>query len=131
MSIVERVVATRLPLDQLVVIGSGVLDALELRAARDIDLVVTPGLFAALKQSGDYQYSIRHGEEVLEKDDQEIWLSWGGATPNYSKLFAGGVTVGGVRFAHPEFVLGWKRHNNRVKDAADIQMLENYLRSGS
>ncbi|AKM80828.1 TPA: hypothetical protein DDX46_05085 [Candidatus Saccharibacteria bacterium] len=128
MTIVERVYFTGLPLDQLVVIGSGVLDALELRPAVDIDMVVTEELFETLSQSGDYRESIIHGERVLEKDDQEIWLSWGSeGVANFQALSQGGVTIGGVRFAHPEFVLQWKRAMNRYKDQSDIQLLEKYL----
>ncbi len=129
MRIVERVVATGLPLDQVIVIGSGILDALHLREARDIDLVVTPGLFQLLKQSGDYSHEVRHDEDVLERNDQEIWTSWDGC--DFEALLSDGTVIDGVQFAHPQFVLDWKQRNGRDKDARDIQLLEKYLRSGS
>lgn len=125
MSIVERVKELGLPLDQVVVIGSGILDALELRPARDIDLVVTPGLFAQLRGSGQYQVSVVRGETVLQRDDQEIWLSWGNeAEPNFDTLFNQGVVLEGVCFAHPRFVLAQKRLRCTPKDRRDIALLE-------
>lgn len=130
MSIVERVKELGLPLDQVVVIGSGILDALELRPARDIDLVVTPGLFAQLHSTGRYQASVVRGEMVLQRDDQEIWQSWGsGAVPNFGALYSEGVTYRGVRFAHPRFVLAQKRQRDTPKDQRDIALLETYLAS--
>lgn len=128
MRIVDRVVATQLPLDQIVVIGSGVMDALGMRLSNDIDLVVSKLLFAELKSSGDYLYSVKHDEEVLEKDDQEIWLSWNnGGVSNFAQLWDEGVTIDTVRFCHPKTVLEWKRRQNRPKDQADIVTLRNYL----
>ena len=128
MSIVERTKALGLPLDQIVVIGSGVMDALGLREARDIDLVVTMTLFDELKQTGEYKLTVKFDQEVLEKDDAEIWLSWGNeGVENFYQLYADGITMGDVRFANPEFVLWWKRDANRPKDQNDIELLSSYL----
>ncbi|OGL21574.1 hypothetical protein A2707_06090 [Candidatus Saccharibacteria bacterium RIFCSPHIGHO2_01_FULL_45_15] len=128
MRITDRVVATGLPLDQIVVIGSGVMDALGLRRSDDIDLVASEKLFAELKSSGDYNYFIRHNEEVLEKDDQEIWLSWDvDGVSHFTQLWNGGVTIDSVRFCHPKSVLEWKKKHNRSKDQNDIVLLQKYL----
>lgn len=128
MTIVERFLALGLPADQCVVIGSGVLDALGLRSSGDIDLVVTTQLFRELQQSGTWQSEQRHGETVLLKGDAEAWLSWGSeGEPNFSILQADGVTINGVTFAHPQFVLGQKRETGRQKDINDVQLLEEYL----
>lgn len=128
MTIIERFLALGLPADQCVVIGSGVLDALGLRPSGDIDLVVTVQLFRELQQSGKWQSKQRHGEVVLLRDDVEVWLSWGSeGKANFSTLRAEGVTIEGVTFAHPGFVLDWKKEKGRQKDLDDVQLLEEYL----
>lgn len=128
MSIIDRFHQLGVPADQSVIIGSGILDALALRPSRDIDLVVSSDLFTSLQASGEWQVTVVHDETVLTKDDAEVWLSWGSAgVPNFTKLYDGGVTIGGVRFADPRFVIEWKRQNAREKDLRDIQLLEEYL----
>lgn len=129
MSIIERFKRLELPATQCVVIGSGILDALGLRASRDIDLVVQPNLFAMLQISPDWHTGTAHGETVLEKDDVEVWQSWGSdGVPNFEELYVGSVEVDGIHFANPQFVLAWKRKRRRGKDIEDIRLLEEYLR---
>lgn len=128
MTIIDRFLQLGLPVDQCVVIGSGLLDALELRTSRDIDLVTTPGLFAALQQSGKWRVSRRHDESLLEKDDAEIWMSWGSnGQPNFDQLFDRCLTIGGVYFANPLDVIAEKQKRATEKDIKDIQLLEGYL----
>ncbi len=128
MKITDRVKSTGLPLDQIVVIGSGVMDALNMRQSRDIDLVASQSLFASLKSRDDYVHSLRHNEEVVEKDDLEIWLSWcNGGISNFQQLWDDGVTIDMVRFCDPKTVLEWKQLHNRPKDRTDIALLQTYL----
>lgn len=128
MSIVERVKELNLPLDQVVVIASGVLDALGLRKAGDVDLVITPDLLKALSQKPDWHVATKNDEPILTKDDVEAFLSWGSnAVPNFQQLYASGITIEGVRFANPRFVIDWKRQRFSDKDKADIVLLEEYL----
>jgi hypothetical protein len=127
--IVDRIKALNLPAGQFVVIGSGVMDALGLRAAHDIDLVVTPEYFATLKQAGGWMLAKKHGEEVLTHGALEVWLSWGShnGQPNFSELYDNGLTIDGIRFTDPTFVRDWKVEHNRPKDRADIAILNEYL----
>ncbi|MEO7904800.1 MAG: hypothetical protein ABIR91_03345 [Candidatus Saccharimonadales bacterium] len=128
MSSIERVKQLRLPLDQLVVIGSGVLDALGLRTADDIDLVLSPSLFDELQQRDDWRREQKHDEPVLYRDDVEAFLSWGSnGVPNFQALYSDGLDVQGVRFANPTFVIDWKQQRGSDKDLHDIQLLQRYL----
>lgn len=128
MTIIERVQQLNVPLDQTVVIGSGVLDALGLRTAGDVDLVVSPELFEALSGMPEWRLATKHGEPIITKGDVEAFLSWGSDTvPNFQTLYADGVTIQGVRFANPHFVVAWKRRRLSDKDRADISLLEGYL----
>ena len=126
-TIVERVQALRLPLDQLVVIAGGTLDALQLRSADDIDLVLSAPLFAALTQTNGWRVEARHGELVLLKDDVEAFLSWGSeGLPNFTDLYGRGLTVDGIRFADTQTVISWKKLRASRKDMQDIALLEEY-----
>ena len=128
MTIVERFRRLGLPAEECVVIGSGVLDALNLRRSGDIDLVVSEALFARMRDQAEWQAEVRHDETVLLKDDVELWCSWGsGGVPNFAALYREGIDVQGVRFATPEFVLRQKRQLRREKDVHDIHLLEEYL----
>ncbi len=129
MAIISRIKALGLPDGQFVVIGSGVMDALGLREATDIDLVVKPELFAQLKADRAWNVGERHRETVLTHDDVEVWLSWGtpDGQPNFEVLYDGGITIDDIRFASPEFVLDWKRAAHRPKDVEDVRLLEEYL----
>lgn len=77
MGIIERFRTLKLPTDECIVIGSGLLDAWGLRSSDDIDLVVTPHLFEKLQTSGHYTHGTKEDEPFLEKDDCEIWMTWG------------------------------------------------------
>lgn len=128
MSIVERVKRLEYPLDQCVVIGSGLLDVLDLRQASDIDLAVSKELFRRLRARDDFRLSVRHGEEVLEKDDVEIWRTWGnGDELTFEALYAGGVSIDGVKFVHPDVLIRFKTRRNSEKDRRDVVLLNAYL----
>lgn len=128
MTILKRVRELDLPLDQVVVIASGVLDALGLRKAGDVDLVLSPELFASLSVRDDWIQSIKHDEPMLTRGDVEAFLSWGSdAVPNFRELYDEGIAVDGVRFANPRFVINWKKQRMSDKDVADIALLEEYL----
>ena len=128
MTIIERVKGLGLPLDQVVVIASGILDALGLRKAGDVDLVITTELLDALSQMPEWRLGTKNGEPIITKDDTEAFLSWGSdGVPNFRELYDNGVTIEGVCFADPRFVINWKRKRMSDKDRADIAMLEEYL----
>lgn len=128
MSIIERVRQLQLPPDEFVVIGSGVLDALELRASDDIDLAVSNTLFDQLKQRG-WQSQYKEGEEYLIDGQAEAWHGWSGGPPHHTfdELYEASLVVDGIHFANPKFVIGWKRGRGTPKDLTDIQLLEEYL----
>lgn len=123
-SIVDRVKALGFPLDEIVVIGSGLLDAYGLREASDVDLVASEALFNDLKQTGQYDLEIRHNDEVLLGQDIEIWRDWG---ETYEVLVEQAVVVKDVRFASPRSIIEWKQQRGTEKDLNDIRMLEEYL----
>lgn len=128
MRIAERIHELSLPSDHLVVIGSGVLDALGLRPAGDVDLVLSAELFADLTQQAPWNVRTKHNELVLVRDDVEAFLSWGSdGRPNFRELYEQGVTIDGIRFAHPRVVIDQKKQRGSEKDERDIVLLKGYL----
>ncbi|MDB5165391.1 MAG: hypothetical protein JWM00_281 [Candidatus Saccharibacteria bacterium] len=127
MSILTRIQALGLPADQIIVIGSGLLDAYGLRQANDIDLVVTAELFAKLSASGSYEEGVKYGEPYLTRGDLEVWLSWGEGK-DFVHLNQKAETIQGIMFVNPQFLIEQKRERGTEKDANDIKLLEEYLR---
>jgi predicted nucleotidyltransferase len=125
--IVERVKALGLPLDQLVVIGSGLLDAYGLRESRDVDLVVSKELYEKCRDELGYALHSKHtSNDHLEKDDVEVWLDWGNTLFEAHRDMA--VTVDGVMFVNPQFLSAWKRSRGTEKDLKDVELLDEYER---
>ena len=134
MNITQRVAALDLPAGKFVIIGSGILDALGLREAMDIDLVLESALFEELRASGEWVEQQKHDELVLysPNGDAEAWLSWGSeGKPNFDDLYNGSMVIGGVHFTSPERTIIEKQKMNRPKDIADIALLEAYIRTHS
>ena len=129
-SVVQRVKELQLPENEYVVIGSGLLDALNLREAHDLDLAVSDQLFDAFAASGNFNKLERYGAEVLEGStevtkDIEVWKQWQDDLP-FEVLSSKTVIVDGVAFAHPETIIGRKELRSLEKDLRDIKLLKEH-----
>lgn len=135
---VERVKShAYLLLGEVIVVGGGVLDALGLREANDIDLLASAAAFERLQLEPSLSLKPEPGgkntgaADFLEGSGLEIWLDWrkiDGQLWDYDYLNQSAFCVDGVKFAAPEKVLQWKRAMGRSKDQRDIKLLEEYLR---
>lgn len=125
-SLVDRVKSLQLPKGQYVVIGSGLLDALGLRKAGDLDLAVSDTLFEQFHASGEYTLEEKYGAEVLTSDDIEIWKQWQKDLP-FSELIKNAVEVDGVAFVHPDVIIQRKSERGLAKDIEDIRLLKEHL----
>ena len=86
MDVIAEVKKLDLPLGQYVVIGSGIMARLGLREANDVDIAVTPDLYAKLRASGEWEEEERYGKIFLKKEAVEIIRnSIGRATPPLPK----------------------------------------------
>ena len=126
----ERVKALELPLDKIIVIGSGVLDALGIRQADDIDLAVAPDLFASFANDPAWQESVADwGEFYYQKGDCEAWSGWtepDSDHPIYEELLPDTFVMDGVRYMTLEYVRAWKLRKGREKDKADVALIDAY-----
>lgn len=121
----DQIKALEFPLDQIVVIGSGLLDQLGLRAASDIDLVVAPRILKEARESGEYDCGTREADAYCRKKDIELWSNWGENWP-YERLAATAIVEDGVRFVAPDVLVAKKRERGSEKDLRDVALLEAY-----
>lgn len=120
--------------DNAVVIGSGILNALNLRESKDIDVVVTADKYESLSKDSRFKKKESHGREVLTDDLFEIGTSWivVGKIWKFDDLLNHSTVIDGVRYNAVEFLLDAKRRwisdrEGRQKDTDDVKLMEDYL----
>ena len=137
--------AWRWRLDQLeldeqnsVVIGSGILQALGLRRAGDLDLVVTPDDYRRLEAREDLLPDQARSGPILAGDNLEIFQSWSaaGANRDFDYLRRRSVVIEAIRYVSLEFLLAVKESRpgegaDRPKDHEDVRLIRQYLASDS
>lgn len=128
----DKVKALNLPLDQIIVIGSGILDQLRIRPASDIDLAASSDLMKKLsEESGDWLKKFDDNQRFyFVKDDgsAEVWDGWvfDGQTVSYDDLLDYAVEYDGVRFVDLEFLRKWKSWRGREKDVRDVELIDEW-----
>ena len=128
----DKVKALNLPLDQIIVIGSGILDQLGIRPGSDIDLAASSDLMKKLSgESGDWLKKFDDNQRFyFVKDDgsTEVWDGWDfdGQTVSYDDLLDYAVEYDGVRFVDLEFLRKWKSWRGREKDVRDVELIDEW-----
>jgi len=128
MNIIKIIKDAKLPDGEYIVVGSGVMNALGIRDAEDIDLVISANLYQQLKQAGWEE--VDKGEyKVLFNEPFEAGFSWDSVdeTPNLDDLKKDAVMIDGVAFASLGRVREWKLKVRRLKDIKDVLMIDKYL----
>lgn len=128
MNIIEKIKNLNLPLGKYVVIGSGILEALNIRPAVDIDIAVLPQLYKQLKETGEWKESEKHGKYCLEKETFEIatGVSWGNYKPAMEEIIASATLIDGIPFMNLDELIKFKIALGREKDFEDIGLIKNY-----
>lgn len=121
--IILKVKTLNLPPDSYVVFGSCPMALVGLREARDIDLVVSPEVFARLKTAG---------WKVVKKDGKDDWLARDVFEAHNERdflqtLLSSATMADGVPFASLQNLKKWKQDFGREKDLADIKLIDGYL----
>ena len=128
----DKVKVLNLPLDQIIVIGSGILDQLEIRPAVDIDLAVSSDLMKKLsEESSDWIKKFDDNQRFyFIKDDgsAEVWDGWefDGQVVSYDGLLDYVVEYDGVRFVNLEFLSRWKKWRSLEKDTQDVKLIDEW-----
>ncbi len=128
----DKVKALNLPLDQIIVIGSGILDQLGIRPASDIDLAASSDLMKKLsEESGDWLKKFDDNQRfyfVKDDDSAEVWDGWvfDGQAVSYDGLLDYAVKYDGVRFVDLKFLRKWKSWRGREKDVRDVELIDEW-----
>lgn len=128
----DKVKTLNLPLDQIIVIGSGILDQLGIRPASDIDLAASSDLMKKLsEESGDWIKKFDDNQRfyfVKGDGSAEVWDGWefDGQTVSYDDLLDYAVEYDGVRFVDLEFLRKWKSWRGREKDVQDVELIDEW-----
>ena len=90
----ERVKELGLPLDQMIIIGSGILDQLGIRQSADIDVAAGQAVLEEIARSGGWAEKLdKNQRQYLVKRDgsAEIWDGWeiDGRVVEYDELLRG------------------------------------------
>lgn len=128
----DRVVASGLPVDQIIVIGSGILDRLGIRKTRDVDLAVSDELFTRLLDDEEWLKQLSPwGEEFVTKGEYDVWRGWitdDSGHPTYDDLLKDSVSIDGIRYMSLDYVYNWKQKKGRDKDLKDLELIDEYRR---
>lgn len=131
MNVIAEAKKLKLPLGKYVVCGSAVLDVLDIRPAKDIDLIVTHDVYQHLKSEGwrEAVFPSPGRPRSLFKGVYDASFDWGvnEYRPNPAILIKTAVVIKGVPFVRLEELLAWKRAAMRDKDKADVKLIEEYL----
>ena len=120
--------------DNSVVIGSGILSALNIRSINDIDVLVSNKMFDKLSSTGHFELKSSHGKNVLVSGDLEIRNSWSVLEENWNldRLVSQSEIIKGVRYITLDFLFRVKKDwakgaSPRQKDLRDVEMIRSYL----
>ena len=127
----ERVKELGLPLDQTIIIGSGILDQLGIRQSADIDVATNREALEEIARSDGWvekldknqrQYLVKHDGSV------EIWDGWeiDGRIVEYDELLGYAVEYDGVKFVNLDFLRRWKNWRGREKDIQDVRLIDEW-----
>jgi len=123
-----------LTIENSVVIGSGILSALNIRESQDIDATVSEDVYKRLSTDSCFKKAENHGREVLTDGLLEIGTSWGVLNKDwkFDDFLGESVVIDEVRYTTLEFLLAVKQSwllekDARQKDIDDVELIKNYL----
>lgn len=132
MTIFERARKFALPAGEYALFGSALLDVWGIRPAADLDLIVTPELFAKLEADGWKAWVTQMGHPILTRDDADATTYQEhdpriGYNPDRARLIREAVLIEGVPFVRIEEVIACKRDYDRPKDRDDLAAIARHL----
>ena len=127
----ERVKELGLPLDQMIIIGSGILDQLGIRQSTDIDVAAGQAVLEEIARSNGWAKKLdKNQRRYLVKCDGsvEVWDGWeiDGRVVEYDKLLDYAVEYDGVKFVSLDFLRRWKNWRGREKDMQDVRLIDEW-----
>ncbi|MEI7674785.1 MAG: hypothetical protein WCI60_03560 [bacterium] len=132
-NIKSKLAGLNLLTDNSIVIGSGIMNALNIRPSNDIDVVVSSSTYENLRTSGKFNVETKHGRQILTDSIFEIGTSWSvlGKDYNLTDLLKESVIINDVHYITLDFLLSVKEswlqdENVRQKDLEDVQLIKEH-----
>ena len=122
----EELRRLQLPAGQYAVFGSGPMGIRGMREIHDVDVIVSPALFADLKTKHAVE-DHEHGLHRIQIGPVEILDGWYPNVGETKDLIASAEMIEGLPFVRLEKVLSWKQAYGRPKDEKDIALLKDEL----
>lgn len=121
-----------------VVIGSGIMGKLGIRASDDLDLVVKQSDYERLAADSQFHLEVHYGREILVGDKIEIGTDWKvfGEPRDFDKLMENSVVIDSVRYCALDFIYDVKKYwidrkdSPRAKDFRDLELIDEYRKMG-
>jgi len=129
MNIFQKVRELNLPESSFVVVGGGLLVALDLLEwDDDVDICVSRELFEKFKALG-WQQTDWEGKPILKHDVYDIGMGFG--EWSLKDLQSDAMMIQGVPFISPAKLLSWKKQMARPKDLQHVALIESYQNNRS
>ena len=106
------------------VVGSGLLDTLGIRAAGDIDLLVSHDVFNNLKHQNYKIQQHEDGSDYISIGRFEIMVDWFGN--DLETMRESAVYIDEIPYWSLESMHEWKCDHAREKDVRDIALIDEY-----
>ncbi|MCL5428106.1 MAG: hypothetical protein M1321_02905 [Candidatus Marsarchaeota archaeon] len=127
----RKVKELNLPMGKYAIFGSVPLAVHGIRETNDIDIIVTPELYARFEATGEWkEETLSDGGKKLVKDSFEVMKTWWSSDSyrrDVTKLIADAEMIDGVPVVRLEELLAWKKAFGREKDIMDVKLIEEYL----
>lgn len=133
MNIIQKIKELNFPSNQYLVVGSGILDILDIlgiRSAVDIDISVTKDLHEELRKSGEWKEEEKYGKIFLKKGIFEInpELCWEKYKTTTEEAITSALIIEGIPFMNLNELIKFKHALGREKDIKDIELINIYLK---
>lgn len=128
-SVLEDLRQLALPEGRYMVMGSGILDALGIRPAEDVDLVVGDEVYESLAQQGWSQAIASNGSPRLEQGVFQVYDRWldESEVKKLEQLLPDAQWVDGVAYNSLAKLVFYKQRRGRDKDLQDVELMKPYL----
>lgn len=128
MKIIKKIKELNFPNGEYVVVGSGLLEALGIRTASDIDIAASPALVERLRKTGEWKQEYRWNKLFLAKEGIDIItkLDWEDYPTTTAEAIKTATIIDGAPFLNIKETIKFKKALGREKDFKDIALLEKY-----
>ena len=120
LSITQQIKSLKLPTGSYIIVGGSILTALGIRELHDVDILVTPAVFAQFEQTG-WQRVTWAGQPGLRNGIFEMGTQLHGYT--IKTLQEQTFYVEGIPYITPELIYTIKQQLRRPRDVRDLQLL--------